>query len=493
MPSRSALGLLVSRLERVFVPPHLRGDPVASRTASLVVGFSLTPILFVPVLAVMEWLAFPAEIADHAVWLVLASAPVCASVPFVLRATGSTLIAGNLMVAYGFFLFGVFSYYAGGALSPPSFWNVLLPMTALALVGRRGAAFWTGAVLLEALAVAWLEQNGLVLQNYVLPEWRALYWFMSTACLATLIVLAGLVYERTKNATIQHLGSANSELARARDAAERASRAKSDFLAVLTHEIRTPMTAILGFTEVLREEWSEARVPERSLATLATIQRSGRELLDTVNDLLDLSKLEAGKLELERIAFGPAEHVAEVLEPLRARAAERGLVLELELVPPLPGAVVGDPGRLRQVLENLVQNALAFTERGSIRVSLGVERSPRGDCLDLRVTDTGVGIAPDRLARIFEPALAEAGAPPGKRVGLGLAMARRLTELMDGTIEATSEVGAGSTFRVRVPLRSPEIAAVHPMPPTLQERALPRAGRARSRASPPRSPRSTSC
>jgi hypothetical protein len=145
-------------------------------------------------------------------------------VPFVLRATGSTTVAGTLMVAYGFFLFAVFGYYAGGVSSPPSFWNALLPMPALALVGPRGAAFWTAAVLLEALGVGWLERHGLQLDNYVLPERRAMYWFVSISCLSALIVLAGLVYERTKNAAIRHLAAANEELARARDAADRAAR-----------------------------------------------------------------------------------------------------------------------------------------------------------------------------------------------------------------------------------------------------------------------------
>jgi len=472
VPDRSPLAALVTRIERAFVPPHLRGDVVTARTAGLVVGFSLLPILFVPLLAALEWLVFPPEIATNAVWLVLASAPVCAAVPFVLRATGSTAVAGNLMVGYGFFLFAVFGYYAGGVQSPPAFWNVLVPMAALALVGRRGAAFWLAAVLVEAFAVAWLQGHGLRLGNYVLPERRALYGFGSTSCLAVLIVLAGLVYERTKNATIGHLAACNAELARARDAADRASRAKSDFLAVLTHEIRTPMTAILGFTDLLREEWSESGVEGRNLVTLATIQRSGRELLDMVNDLLDLSKLEAGKLELERIPYAPAELVSEVLEPLHAVAARKGLALELALQAPLPDVAHGDPVRLRQVVLSLVTNALDYTERGRVAVSLGVSPGPRGECLDLCVRDTGIGIAPERLASLFEPAFRSSTSSPGERVGLGLAMARRLTELMDGTIEADSELGTGSAFRVRVPVGN-EIAAVHPSPPTGGERSAP--------------------
>ncbi len=442
------------RAESAFVAPYLRGDTAATRTAGLVAGFSLVPIAFVPLLAVMEWVAFPREVAWRVVALVLGAAPVCATVPFVLRLTGSTRIAGNLMLAYAFVLFGVVTYYAGGAISPPSFWNVLIPMTAIALVGRRWAMFWTALVLLEAVVVVWLERNGLHFTNQILPEWRPFYWFTSIASLASLIMLAGLVYERSKEVALHSLESANADLARARDEAERASIAKSDFLAILTHEIRTPMTAILGFADVLHGEWSERGFPERELEALVRIQRNGRELIETINDLLDLSKIEAGKLELERIAFSPAELVAEVLEPARARAQALELELTLELGAGLPGVVQSDPARLRQVAAHLLENALAFTERGGIYVSLAIANEERGSCLDLRVRDTGPGIPADRLASLFQagarPVSAETGETHG--LGLGLAMCKRLTELLGGRISVTSELGRGSEFRVLVPI-----------------------------------------
>ncbi|MFI5314738.1 MAG: response regulator [Myxococcota bacterium] len=458
------LDLWLHRIETAFVAPHLRGDPVAARTAGVVAGFSLVPLAFVPPLALIEWLAFPREVAWRLVLLVLGAAPVCLSVPCALRLTGSTRVAGNLMLAYGFAMFSVATYYAGGVVSPPSFWNVLVPMTAIALVGRRWAALWTGLVLAQAFCIVWLEHSGLHFQNTVLPERRALYWFCSISALATLIMLAGLVYERTKDVALRTLESANAELARARDEAERASGAKSDFLAILTHEIRTPMTAILGFADVLRDDWSERGFPARQVDALARIQRSGRELLDTINDLLDLSKIEAGKLELERIAFSPAELVGELLEPLRARAAELGLELELELRPPLPGVVQSDPARLRQVVLHLLDNALAFTARGGVWVSLGVANEAGAPCLDLRVRDTGFGIPAERLASIFQPG--PRGEPSEKRanagIGLGLAMCKRLTELLGGRIEVESELGRGSTFRVLVPIAGAEGATWSP-------------------------------
>jgi signal transduction histidine kinase/CheY-like chemotaxis protein len=451
-------------VESAFVSPRLRGDAAAARTAGLVAGFSFVPILFVPFLALMEWFAFPREVAWRVVALVLGAAPMCAVVPFALRLTGSTVVAGNLMLTYAFVLFAVVSYYAGGAASPPSFWNVLIPMSAIALVGRRWAGFWTAVVVFEAVVMLWLERNGLRFTNQILPEWRAMYWFASIATLSTLIMLAGLVYERSKEIALHTLESANADLARARDDAEHASSAKSDFLAILTHEIRTPMTAILGFADVLHDEWSERGFPERELESLVKIQRNGRELIETINDLLDLSKIEAGKLELERIAFSPAELLASVIEPLRARARALGLELTLELGSPLPGSVQSDPARLRQVASHLIENALAFTAEGGVHVSLGIASEERGAFLELRVRDTGAGIPPDRFESLFQPGARRVSPESDHTIGLGLglAMCKRLTELLGGRIEVASELGRGSEFRVLVPIAAAALPSVSP-------------------------------
>jgi signal transduction histidine kinase/ActR/RegA family two-component response regulator len=454
---------LEAKIESAFVPRRLRGDPVAARSAMLVAEFSFVPIAFVPILAVLEWVSFPRDVAARLTLLVLASAPTCAAVPIVLRYTGSTKLAGNWMLAYGFAVFCIITYYSGGPVSPPSFWNALLPMTAVALLGRRWAMLWAALVVSEAFALAWLERHGLALQNQILPERRGLYWFVSISSLASLVMLAGLVFERTKDLALHTLESANDELGRARDEAERASASKSDFLATLTHEVRTPMTAILGFADVLRDEWRERGFEARHVDALATIQRSGRQLLETINDLLDLSKIEAGKLELERIAFSPSELLAGVVEPFVASAAARGVALEFERRLPLPGVVRSDPARLRQVASRLVENALRFTAHGSVKVSLGVARENGGTSLDLRVADTGRGIEPERLESLFLPGMRAGSAEGGtERMGLGLTMCKRLVELLGGRIEVESELGVGSTFRVLVPFIGSDDTVVLP-------------------------------
>jgi signal transduction histidine kinase/CheY-like chemotaxis protein len=441
-------------LEAYFLPERLRNDPVAVRQAGVVIGFALVPVPFIPILALLQWWSFPPSVAACVVPLVFGVAPLCVAVPFVLRASGSTQIAGNLLLAYAFVLFGTVMYFCGGPVSPPSFWNVLLPMSSVALAGRRWAAFWTVAVIGEAAAVVWLDRHGFGFVDQMLPERRPFYWLASISTLTSFVLLAGLVYERSKDTSLHTLESANRALAAARDAEERASQTKSEFLRNLSHEVRTPMTAILGFTDVLYDEWSERRVPAHSLAGLAVIQRNGRQLLELINDLLDMSKIEAGKLELERLPFSPEELLADVIEHRRPRAAAKQLGLALEPIAPLPRGVLGDPGRLRQVAENLLDNALAFTERGQVRVRLALHGDERGTRLELSVIDTGAGIAPERLASVFQP-FVQAGTPGaagGERIGLGLAMCERLTDLMGGEISVASALGCGSEFRVRVPV-----------------------------------------
>ena len=202
-------------IEAAFVPPRLRGDPAASRTAMLVAEFSLVPLGFVPILAVLEWISFPRDVAARLALLVLASLPSCVAVPVVLRYTGSTRLAGNWMLAHGFAVMSIVTYYSGGPISPPSFWNVLLPMAAVPVVGRRWAIFWAGLVVSEAFALAWLERHGLALQNQILPERRGLYWLVSIGFLASLVTLAGLVFERTKDLALHHVEAANAAHARA--------------------------------------------------------------------------------------------------------------------------------------------------------------------------------------------------------------------------------------------------------------------------------------
>jgi signal transduction histidine kinase/DNA-binding response OmpR family regulator len=227
--------------------------------------------------------------------------------------------------------------------------------------------------------------------------------------------------------------------------AESSARAKSDFLANMSHEVRTPMNGVLGLTELLLD--TPLNPEQRDYAE--TILKSGQALLAISNDILDLSKIDAGKLDLELIAYDPAQTLEDVIELFAVRASAKSLVLETDVAPDVPRDLIGDPGRLRQVLSNLLSNSLKFTVAGRVRIELRVvEKLEDGVVLAFAVSDSGIGMTPAQQEKLFRP-YSQAEASTSRRfggTGLGLTICLRLVELMGGTFEVKSEPGAGSTF-----------------------------------------------
>ena len=234
------------------------------------------------------------------------------------------------------------------------------------------------------------------------------------------------------------------EMRAARDEAERANAAKSDFLATMSHEIRTPMNGMMVMAEML----SAAPLSERYQRYSAIIMRSGRGLLDIINDILDFSKIEAGHLEIEAIPFSIDTLVEDVASLFGERAREKNLTIALCVAPEVPRSLVGDPTRFNQVLTNLVNNALKFTESGGVTVEVEATQAPDGCRIHVHVRDTGIGIADDKISQIFERFTQEDQTITRKfgGTGLGLAITKRLVDAMGGQIVVTSEKGVGTDF-----------------------------------------------
>ena len=246
--------------------------------------------------------------------------------------------------------------------------------------------------------------------------------------------------------------NAQSELLRAGRLAEAANRAKSDFLANMSHEIRTPMTAILGFADILAEEDDDELSRERRLEAIATIRRNGDHLLSIINDILDLSKIEAGKMTIELVPTNIATILNDIVTLMLPRAVAKHIQLRIEYATTVPETFLCDPLRLKQILINLTGNAIKFTDAGGVTLRVALQKDTVPTTLAFEVADCGIGMTEDQIAKLFQP-FSQADETITRRfggTGLGVAIARKLSQLLGGDLTVTSTFGTGSIFTATV-------------------------------------------
>jgi signal transduction histidine kinase len=302
-------------------------------------------------------------------------------------------------------------------------------------------------------------------------------WHLARQAEITRSDLERMVAERTKDlmdrsraleVAGEELRLLNEQLQAASLAAEAANRAKSEFLANMSHEIRTPMTAIMGFAELLRDEALRSRESGQRVEFIDGILRNAEHLLGVINDILDMSKIESGRLDVVLEPCSPFEVVESAVAMLRPNAAAKGLGLSIEQQTPLPASVRTDAVRLRQVLINLIGNAIKFTEKGTVRVAMGLlPDAPQGPLLQFQVIDTGIGMSEEHVGRLFQR-FSQGDSSTARRYGgsgLGLAISKRLARLLGGDIAVESVPGQGSCFQVTVATGALDGVALLDAPP----------------------------
>ncbi|MEZ4384361.1 MAG: ATP-binding protein [Nannocystaceae bacterium] len=359
-----------------------------------------------------------------------------------LRARLSTAMKGALLIGF-FLVVGAGTILTNDAYiyGSPFFFVVLL-FAAIFFPLRTTAALMLVTLALQG-AHQWWSRGAMSLHDALV--------LLAISTLSLTAVYALTALKAALATAVASLGEQNERLIEAREEALAASQAKSDFLANMSHELRTPMSAILGVADLLREHPLDAEDSEY----VEMIRSSGDILLTLLNDILDLSKIEASKLEIEEVPMSVAQLVDDVAAMMRVRAERKGLRLEVELPAELP-TVAADPTRLRQLLINLLGNALKFTERGEVVLRVEVrERSADTLALRFAVRDSGIGIAAEKIPHLFH-AFHQVDSSTTRRfggTGLGLAICKQLVTMMRGDLGVRSELGVGSEFWFRLPLR----------------------------------------
>ena len=450
------------RLRGVFHALRLRGPLAADTTAQTLHGLNLF---------LVGWFTFghfvttqyPISIYRLGLFAVAVTGWITA---LTLLRLGYLRRAGLVYMGTAWLYTTLVAAFHTGIDSPILSLYVTIPISAAWLLGFRGALWTTGLSLTSVLAFAIFKIAGVQFPHYVVATPMGLWAFFLFTVLIGGVPVAHVLntlqtaleqsrrdrreLQEYKEHLEQLVTQRTAELVEARDQAESANRAKSSFLANMSHELRTPLSVILASSELLSESNPTADQHE----DITAIGRSGQHLLGLIDDVLDVAKIEAGKEELAVAANDLTSTVRTALEMMRSRAEEKHLALVYHQAPEVPRYVRVDAPKLRQILINLLGNAIKFTKEGTVTLRLSAQRAdePGHARLCFDIEDHGVGMAQQDLGRIFEPFEQVRNPGPRTGTGLGLTITRRFVELMGGTLRVESEVGRGSRFVVELPL-----------------------------------------
>jgi len=375
------------------------------------------------------------------------------SMPWILRRTQSLFLVGNLLATIAFMGFTAVNLRTGGVGTAALFGIAFAPMLATLIAGRLSGICWTLLVTAELGLLTWGHAAGFDVEP-LSPESAAQVQLCGAIVMAWALLGLSLAYDTMTS-------SAQAKLRRASTAAEAASHAKSAFLANMSHEIRTPMNGVLGALDLLAH--SELPADDRDL--LETARGSAAQLLRLLDDVLDVAKIEAGRVDLHLTPFDLHRIASDACDLRRAVATANGIGVVLDFPPAVPRVVIGDPTRLRQILDNLLGNAVKFTRDGEVRLRVRAQTEGRTrPRYSFEVIDTGIGIPPEAQVQLFEE-FAQADASTTRDfggTGLGLSISRDLAELMGGALSVESTPGVGSTFTLELPLPISDAAVAPP-------------------------------
>jgi len=451
------------RFVRFFVPQALADQPETLARSEMLVGFALAPILLMPGHLTLVQSVFPSGVASSICTLLLIVGPCCLAVPVLMKLTGSVRTPVNTVMTLGALLMvGVISL-SGGIHSFWAPWLVVLPVIALAILGARSAILWFLISCFALASLAAAPSLGLVPYDLVAPSQASRGFSLACTLLSTWLLVLALVYDDARLRVLVRRRTANQDLAQARDQAQSADESKGQFLATLSHEMRAPMTAILGFCEVLQDGWgdrgADEKLDDEVADWMATVERNARYLLGLINDLLDLAKLAAGRLELESVVFAPQAMLDEVIrEASRNRSLRMSIRASVD--PDVTEWVYGEARRTRQILRHLIGNAIIWSGGTQVRVGLeAAAASPsRGDEVTrLRwiVEDDGRGLSTEAQRSLASDAAdgRGLGGENTGRAGVGGPLCRRLAEALGGELSLETSPGAGTCVVVELPGR----------------------------------------